>query len=247
MAQQQQQQQQQRVVSLGHLRFEGERNPWDPKPSASTAPRRIAWPGGQLTSNKEEALFKFLKRRQDNGEEITPAQLQQLAKLTADSRQQQQQQHSSEDASVLLQKLAKKARITEEGISSPIITGRKVANFSIGQKPTAIMQRVGAPVLRTYRPAAAVAAAAAAATAPTAAAAAVPTAPTAAAGFTTAGARRKQQQQQQQQPQQQQQQQPTAVALNKNKKLNKKKAAAAAAAASGSIDQQLNGALSARR
>jgi hypothetical protein len=239
---QQQQQQQQRVVSLGHLRFEGERNPWDPKPSTTTAPRRIAWPGGQLTSNKEEALFKFLKRRQDNGEEITPAQLQQLAKLTADS-QQQQQQHSSQDASVLLQKLAKKARITEEGIqSSPIITGRKVANFSVGQKPTAIMQRVGAPVLRTYRPAAAVAAAAAAAaaTAPTATAPTA-TAPTAtatapaAAGFTTAGARR-----------QQQQQQPTAVVLNKNKKLNKKKAAAAVAA-SGSIDQQLNGALSARR
>jgi hypothetical protein len=227
------QQQQQRVVSLGHLRFEGERNPWDPKPSTATAPRRIAWPGGQLTSNKEEALFKFLKRRQDNGEEITPAQLQQLAKLTADSQQQQQQQHSSEDASVLLQKLAKKARITEEGIqSSPIITGRKAADFSIGQKPATIMQRVGAPVLRyskTYRPAAAIAAEAAAA----AAAAAVP-AP-AAAGFTTAGARRKQQQQQQ-----------TAVVFSKNKKLNKKKTASVAAA-SGGIEQQLNGALSARR
>lgn len=46
--------------------------------SASTP--RVAWAGGVMTSNKEVALAKFLRRKQERGEALTPEQLELLAR-----------------------------------------------------------------------------------------------------------------------------------------------------------------------
>ena len=42
---------------------------------AEPPPRKtMAWSGGKMTSNKDEAIEKFLKRKADNGEALTPSQ-----------------------------------------------------------------------------------------------------------------------------------------------------------------------------
>lgn len=43
--------------------------------------QRIAWPGGRVTHNKPEALFKFLLRKQAKGEELSPQQMSALKNL----------------------------------------------------------------------------------------------------------------------------------------------------------------------
>ena len=50
-----------------------ERPAWDADASRPKA-RRIPWQGGKITSNKDEALVKFLKRKQERGEQLTEAQ-----------------------------------------------------------------------------------------------------------------------------------------------------------------------------
>lgn len=35
----------------------------------------IAWPGGKIVSNKDEALASFLRRKLDQGQNLTPEQV----------------------------------------------------------------------------------------------------------------------------------------------------------------------------
>lgn len=56
------------LVSLSHVK---ETSP-DPVPAA---PKRIAWPGGKITSNKEEATLRFLRKKQSRGEPLTEEQI----------------------------------------------------------------------------------------------------------------------------------------------------------------------------
>jgi hypothetical protein len=57
-----------RIISLKHIKEPdvicvGERKP------------RVAWPGGRLVSNKDDAVVAFLRRKQANGEALTAEQL----------------------------------------------------------------------------------------------------------------------------------------------------------------------------
>ncbi|CAM9935454.1 unnamed protein product, partial [Laminaria digitata] len=45
----------------------------------------IAWPGGKIVSNKDEALASFLRRKLDQGQTLTPDQMAMLEKMV-DSR-----------------------------------------------------------------------------------------------------------------------------------------------------------------
>lgn len=47
-----------------------------PNPLLYISPRnRIAWPGGKIVSNKDEALANFLRRKLDQGQTLTPEQV----------------------------------------------------------------------------------------------------------------------------------------------------------------------------
>jgi len=86
------------VASLGHLKSKAPDDglePWDrPAPGAvpllRTNPNnpnfqpRQAHAGGNITHNKKEALFKFLKRKQERGEKLSDEQLKALAEACAD-------------------------------------------------------------------------------------------------------------------------------------------------------------------
>ncbi|KAF0690143.1 Aste57867_18468 [Aphanomyces stellatus] len=49
------------MISLAHVKSSQQ------AADAPSNPRRIAWPGGKLVSNKEEALRKFMERKQGRG------------------------------------------------------------------------------------------------------------------------------------------------------------------------------------
>ncbi|CAM9838214.1 unnamed protein product, partial [Choristocarpus tenellus] len=49
-------------------------NPWE-VPQAPPIGKRIAWPGGKITSNKDEALANFLRRKVDKGDTLTTEQV----------------------------------------------------------------------------------------------------------------------------------------------------------------------------
>ena len=63
-------------ASLGHIkekRADG-REPWDPAPVETIKKRRIAWPGGKISSNKDEALLMYFSKKLARGEALTDAQ-----------------------------------------------------------------------------------------------------------------------------------------------------------------------------
>ncbi|KAJ1458633.1 hypothetical protein M885DRAFT_513155 [Pelagophyceae sp. CCMP2097] len=64
------------VVNLSHLKDVSDgREPWErPAFSAPVVSRRIPWEGGKITSNKDDALVKFLKRKQERGETLNETQ-----------------------------------------------------------------------------------------------------------------------------------------------------------------------------
>ena len=64
------------TVSLGHIKDKREdgREPWDEVPAEPVKRRRIAWPGGKITSNKDEALVAYLSKKLQRGEALTDVQ-----------------------------------------------------------------------------------------------------------------------------------------------------------------------------
>ena len=76
------------VVSLGHIkekRADG-REPWDEVPAEPVKRRRIAWPGGKITSNKDEALVAYLSKKVERGEALTDVQRAAFDKATKGTR-----------------------------------------------------------------------------------------------------------------------------------------------------------------
>lgn len=59
-----------RVVSLAHVKASVAGTHAPP-----AAPKRIAWPGGDISSNKEQAVRDFLARKRSRGESLTEDQL----------------------------------------------------------------------------------------------------------------------------------------------------------------------------
>ncbi|CAM9333669.1 unnamed protein product, partial [Hapterophycus canaliculatus] len=60
----------------------GGTNPWERQgPTPPPLPKRIAWPGGKIVSNKDEALASFLRRKLDQGQVLTPEQVAMLEKM----------------------------------------------------------------------------------------------------------------------------------------------------------------------
>ncbi|KAG5192535.1 hypothetical protein JKP88DRAFT_351846 [Tribonema minus] len=72
------------IVDLQYVRRPSTPPPPTPVPPPMVAGRK-AWPGGKLVSNKRQALYKFLKRKQDNGEQLTDAQLHTLAAIVREN------------------------------------------------------------------------------------------------------------------------------------------------------------------
>ena len=74
------------IVSLSHLKSDpapSGREPWDDAPASSSDAQRahfarIAHPGGKMTTNKEEALAKFLLKRQAGKAKLSAAQAEAL-------------------------------------------------------------------------------------------------------------------------------------------------------------------------
>lgn len=67
-----------RLVSLAHLKR--------PVEVPMAAPKKVmAWAGGKITTNKEEATIKWLKRKRDKGEELTEEQRKVIAKFSLSS------------------------------------------------------------------------------------------------------------------------------------------------------------------
>ncbi|CAM9559176.1 unnamed protein product [Ectocarpus sp. 8 AP-2014] len=57
-------------------------NPWERQgPTPPPLPKRIAWPGGKIVSNKDEALANFLRRKVDQGQTLTPEQMAMLKRM----------------------------------------------------------------------------------------------------------------------------------------------------------------------
>ncbi|CAM9438543.1 unnamed protein product [Ectocarpus sp. 6 AP-2014] len=57
-------------------------NPWERQgPTPPPLPKRIAWPGGKIVSNKDEALANFLRRKVDQGQTLTPEQMAMLRRM----------------------------------------------------------------------------------------------------------------------------------------------------------------------
>ena len=50
------------------------REPWDPVPEEPAKRRRIAWPGGKISSNKDEALVAYFSKKLERGEALTETQ-----------------------------------------------------------------------------------------------------------------------------------------------------------------------------
>lgn len=76
------------VARLGHItekRADG-REPWDPAPPVETKRRRIAWEGGKITSNKDEALVLYFSKKLARGEALTAAQRAAFAHATRGTR-----------------------------------------------------------------------------------------------------------------------------------------------------------------
>lgn len=67
------------IAKLSHIKEKPEdgREPWDPQPAPKS--RRIAWPGGKMSSNKDQALAAFLQRKLAQGEALSEAQQEALA------------------------------------------------------------------------------------------------------------------------------------------------------------------------
>lgn len=67
------------IAKLSHIKEKTEdgREPWDPQPASKS--RRIAWPGGKISSNKDQALVAFLQRKLAQGETLSEAQQEALA------------------------------------------------------------------------------------------------------------------------------------------------------------------------
>ncbi|RHY91855.1 hypothetical protein DYB37_009161 [Aphanomyces astaci] len=66
------------MISLAHVKSSQAND------AAAAAARRIAWPGGNITSNKEEALQKFLERKkaaEDRAAGITTPTAQQSSRV----------------------------------------------------------------------------------------------------------------------------------------------------------------------
>lgn len=64
------------LAQLGHIkekRTDG-REPWDPVPEEPVKRRRIAWPGGKISSNKDEALIAYFSKKVERGETLTETQ-----------------------------------------------------------------------------------------------------------------------------------------------------------------------------
>jgi hypothetical protein len=59
-----------KLISLKHIK----------EPLASKAPR-IAWPGGTIGSNKDEAVARFLEKKRLHGETLSPEQLELLRRF----------------------------------------------------------------------------------------------------------------------------------------------------------------------
>jgi hypothetical protein len=75
-------------ASLGHIkekRADG-REPWDPAPVETVKKRRIAWPGGKISSNKDEALLMYFSKKLARGETLTDAQKTAFAHATKGTR-----------------------------------------------------------------------------------------------------------------------------------------------------------------
>ena len=75
-------------ASLGHIkekRADG-REPWDEVPAEPVKRRRIAWPGGKITSNKDEALVAYLSKKLERGEALTDVQRAAFDKATRGTR-----------------------------------------------------------------------------------------------------------------------------------------------------------------
>ena len=75
-------------ASLGHIkekRADG-REPWDPAPVETIKKRRIAWPGGKISSNKDEALLMYFSKKLARGEALTDAQKTAFAHATKGTR-----------------------------------------------------------------------------------------------------------------------------------------------------------------
>ena len=75
-------------ASLGHIkekRADG-REPWDPAPVETVKRRRIAWPGGKISSNKDEALLMYFSKKLARGEALTDAQKTAFAHATKGTR-----------------------------------------------------------------------------------------------------------------------------------------------------------------
>ena len=75
-------------ASLGHIkekRADG-REPWDPAPVETVKKRRIAWPGGKISSNKDEALLMYFSKKLARGEALTDAQKTAFAHATKGTR-----------------------------------------------------------------------------------------------------------------------------------------------------------------
>eukprot|EP00752_Nemacystus_decipiens_P002134 g2035.t1 len=63
-------------------------NPWDRQGSTPPPlPKRIAWPGGKIVSNKDEALASFLRRKLDQGQTLTPEQMAMLERMVEPNAQ----------------------------------------------------------------------------------------------------------------------------------------------------------------
>ncbi|OQR93215.1 hypothetical protein ACHHYP_02785 [Achlya hypogyna] len=64
------------MISLAHVKSS------QAAADKAVLPRRIAWPGGKLVSNKEEALAKFLERKKAIAEGRSPAKTEGNKALT---------------------------------------------------------------------------------------------------------------------------------------------------------------------
>lgn len=63
-----------KIVNLAHIK--------QPLPDVAAPPekKRIAWDGGKISTNKDQAVLSFLKKKKERGEQLTDAQREILAR-----------------------------------------------------------------------------------------------------------------------------------------------------------------------
>ncbi|KAK1937717.1 hypothetical protein P3T76_009454 [Phytophthora citrophthora] len=102
----------QRVAVLSHVKASSV-----PPSMSSSGVRRIAWHGGKISSNKEEALQKFYQRKLRAGDQLTAQQIEAMkgtlgVKLAPDAQKKPKKLHATH------------AKVTAGGNRTVLKTGR---------------------------------------------------------------------------------------------------------------------------